>query len=127
MKAINMEAEFKRQTSNYRPRASFRPGQRLLFRRKLANENRAMVWIHKDRHEEISRFADATGLTMSTVTDAMIRFALNNAVVIKDEGQDVELKDYLDSILGVQQVTEETIKALEEERENQTVMLDTAE
>ncbi len=127
MKAINMEAEFKRQTSNYRPRASFKRGQRLMFRRKLANENRSMVWVHKDRHEEIARFADATGLTMSAITDAMIRFALSNAVVINDEGHDVELKAYLDSILGVQETTDEMIKALEEERENQTVAFEGAE
>jgi len=122
-----MEAEFKRQTSNYRPRAQFRRGAKITFLRKLVNENRAMVWVHKNRHEEIARLAEATGMTMSAVTDALIRYALANTAIINDSGEDVDLKQYLDALLGIQQVTDETIKDLQDHREESVVILEGVE
>ena len=108
-----VEGSFKRQVSKHKPRASFRNGARLLFRKHLSQQNRSIIWVHKERHAEIERLADATGLTMATVADTLLRFGLANAVVIDDEGKDVELKEYLDRLMGVEMVDKETIDAID--------------
>ncbi|MDE2233230.1 MAG: hypothetical protein KGJ90_03835 [Patescibacteria group bacterium] len=107
------EHQFDRQTSRYRPRVTFKKNLQLVFRRKLGKENRAMIWIHQDRHAEIDRLAEATGLTMTQVADVLIRFALNQMVVIRDDGTDEELKKYLDDQLGISEVPIEAIQSLE--------------
>lgn len=98
------ERQFKYQTSRYRPRATFKKDVQLVFRRRLSKENRAMVWIHQERHAEIDRLAEATGLTISQVADTLIRFALNQMVVVCDDGTDVGLKEYMNDQLNVSEV-----------------------
>ncbi len=95
------ESKFRQQTTNHRSKASFRSGQKLIFRKKLSGENRAIVWVHRERHREVERIAEGTGLTMAQVTDVLLRFALANAIVVGDDGKDHELKEYLDSLLGI--------------------------
>lgn len=63
-----------------------------------------MVWIHQERHAEIDRLAEATGLTISQVADTLIRFALNQMVVVCDDGTDVGLKEYMNDQLNVSEV-----------------------
>ena len=103
---LAIEKAFERQTSKYKPRTAFRPNIALVFRRRLNAENRSMVWIHKERHDEIDRLAEVTGLTLSTVTDTLLRFALNNIVVVTDEGKDIELnaQGILKSGLSIQEL-----------------------
>lgn len=107
----NAERQYEHQTSRYKPRVSFKKSTRLVFRRRLGKENRAMIWVHKERHDEISRIADATGLTISQVTDTLVRYALEQMVVIDDEGKDHELREYLDDQLAIRAVPNEVIAA----------------
>lgn len=52
--------------------------------------------------------ADATGIPMANITDALLRFALGQMVVVDDEGRDVELRKYMDDVMGVQEVESES-------------------